>query len=122
MSSPTVIGKVEVIEETKTYGQKGFRKRLVVLTQDNGRFTNYIPVEFIQDGCDTVDQLSVGDEVEVTYRLSGRRWQRDAGSDVKYFLSAEALDYRILSSDSPTDPSDDIPVGETFVSDEEPPF
>ena len=39
----TIRGVVHFIEETKTYGQKGFRKRLVVLEQDNGRFVNYIP-------------------------------------------------------------------------------
>jgi hypothetical protein len=27
---------------------------------------------------DAVGDLSMGDEIEVTYRLSGRRWQRDA--------------------------------------------
>lgn len=86
----TVSGVVHLIEDTKTFGAKGFRKRMVVLEQDNGRFVNYIPVEFIQDGCDAVDDLSVGDKVEVRYRLTGRKWQRDPGSETKYFLSAEA--------------------------------
>ena len=40
MAAPSITGVIEVIEETKTYGQKGFRKRLVVLKQDGGRFTN----------------------------------------------------------------------------------
>jgi len=98
MSQATVSGVIHLIEETKTYGQKGFRKRLVVLEQTTGGgFTNYIPVEFIKDACDAVDELSVGDEVEVTYRLSGRRWQRDPDSEAKYFLSAEALSFRVLS-------------------------
>ena len=96
MSDAKVRGVVHVVEETKTYGQKGFRKRLVVLEQDNGRFTNYIPVEFIQDACSKADGLNVGDEIEVDYRLSGRKWQRDPNSEVKYFLSAEALDYRVI--------------------------
>ena len=65
MSEPKVRGTVHVIEETKTYGQSGFRKRLVVLEQDKGRFVNYVPVEFVQDNCDTVDDLNVGDEVEI---------------------------------------------------------
>ena len=98
MSEATVRGVVHLVEETKTYGQKGFRKRLVVLEQDSGSFTNYIPVEFIRDACDTVDGLREGDEVEVTYRLSGRRWQRDASSEPKYFLSAEALSYQVIST------------------------
>ena len=49
MSDSTVRGVVHQIEATKTYGQKGFRKRLVVLEQDKGNFTNYIPIDFIQD-------------------------------------------------------------------------
>ena len=96
MSNPTVRGVVHLIEETKTFGQKGFRKRLVVLEQSKGTFTNYIPVEFVKDGCDAVDDLSVGDEIEVAYRLSGRRWQRDASSEAKYFLSAEALSFEVM--------------------------
>jgi hypothetical protein len=99
MSDASVSGVVHLIEETKTYGQKGFRKRLVVLEQNQGSFTNYIPVEFIKDSCDAVDELNVGDEVEVKYRLSGRRWQRDASSEAKFFLSAEATSFRILSND-----------------------
>jgi hypothetical protein len=97
MSNPTVTGIVHLVEETKTYGQKGFRKRLVVLEQDNGRFTSHIPIEFIQDSCDTVDGLSTGQEVEISYRLTGRKWQRDPSSEVKFFLTAEGSSYRILS-------------------------
>ena len=97
MKDPTVRGVVHLIEETKTFGQKGFRKRLVVLEQSKGTFTNFIPVEFVKDGCDAVDELSPGEEIEVTYRLSGRRWQKDATSEPKYFLSAEGLSFKRLS-------------------------
>ena len=97
MSDARIRGFVHLIEETKTYGQKGFRKRTVVLEQDNGRFTNYIPLEFTNDGCDSVDRLKVGDETEIVYRLSGRKWQKDPGSEVKFFLSAEAISYKVLS-------------------------
>lgn len=97
MSQAIVRGIVHHIDETKSYGQKGFRKRQVVLEQDTSRFTNYVPVEFIQDSCDTVDELKLGDDVEITYRLSGRKWQKDPGSEVKYFLNAEALSFKVLS-------------------------
>lgn len=96
MSDGKVRGVVHVIEETKTYGQKGFRKRLVVLEQDKGSFTNYVPIEFTRDDCDSVDSLNVGDEVEVTFRLNGRRWQRDANSEVKFFLNAEAMNFQVV--------------------------
>ena len=97
MSDAKVRGVVHLIEETKTYGQKGFRKRLVVLEQEKGSFTNYVPLEFTRDACDSVDQLQVGDEIEADYMLSGRRWQRDANSEVKFFLNAEATGFRVLS-------------------------
>ena len=97
MSETKVTGVVHLVEETKTYGQKGFRKRLVVLEQNNGRFTNYIPLEFLKDNCEAADDLSVGNEVEVSYRLSGRKWQKDPSSEVRYFLSAEAMSFKILS-------------------------
>lgn len=100
MSDPTVRGIVHVIEETKTYGQNGFRKRLLVLEQDKGRFVNYVPVEFTQDACDSINDLAIGDDVEITYRLNGRKWQRDANSEVKFFLNAEGMSFRVHSSKS----------------------
>jgi len=128
MSDAKVRGKVHLIEETKTYGQKGFRKRLVVLEQDTGRFTNYVPLEFLQEGCDSADGLQLGDEIEVTYRLSGRKWQRDAQSEVKYFLSAEALSFRPVGAAGTTrtggsgggDPNSDL--DEAAFGDDEAPF
>jgi len=95
-SGAAVSGTVHLIEETKTFGAKGFRKRLVVLEQDNGRFVNYLPIDFIQDACDSVDEMKTGDQVEVQYRLSGRKWQKDPTSEVKYFLSAEATGFKVL--------------------------
>jgi hypothetical protein len=100
MSDAKVRGVVHLIEDTKTYGQKGFRKRLLVLEQDNGRFTNYVPVEFVQDACDSADDLNVGDELEIAYRLNGRKWQRDANSEVKFFLNAEALSFDVVGKNS----------------------
>lgn len=122
MSDTKLRGIVHYIEETKTYGQKGFRKRLVVLEQDNERFTNYLPVEFLQDACDSVDQLAVGNDVEVTYRLSGRKWQKDAKSDVKYFLSAEAMNFQIMGSGGGDVSSANAALAEAADVEDEPPF
>lgn len=110
MSDGKVSGKVHFIDETKTFGQNGFRKRVVVLEQDNGRFTNYIPVEFIQDSCDSVDSLNVGDEAEISFQLTGRKWQRDANSEVKYFLNAQASSFKVIGSESPAAEDDGAPM------------
>lgn len=95
MSDAKVRGIVHVIEGTKSFGQKGFRKRLLVLEQ-NGRFPNYIPIDFTGDNCDSIDNLKIGDEIEVTYRLNGRKWQKDPSSEVKFFLNAEATGFKVI--------------------------
>ena len=96
----------------------------MVLEQDKGSFTNYIPVEFLRDSCDSVDDLNVGDEIEVSYRLSGRRWQRDAQSEAKYFLSAEAMSFQLLSSTGGTMTERVSSPNDAFseASDDEAPF
>lgn len=127
MSDPKIRGVIHVIEPTKTIGQKGFRKRLVVLEQSGGRFTNYVPVEFTNDGCDSINDLHLGDEIEVAYRLSGRKWQKDPQSEVKFFLSAEATGFSIVRSKSGgrgASPTDDVNAAfdESAVGDDDAPF
>ena len=123
MSEGKLQGVVHVIEPTKSYGQKGFRKRLVVLEQDNGRFPNYIPVEFVQDSCDQADSLRIGNVIEVHYRLSGRKWQRDPQSEVKYFLSCEASNFRVLDGAAPVagNPNDEFAEA-AYEGDDDVPF
>ena len=125
MSQPVVRGIVHFIDSTKTYGNNGFRKRLLVLEQDKQKFTNYVPVEFTHDNCDLVDDLKVGDDVEITYRLSGRKWQRDANSEVKYFLNAEGMSFQVVSGDgsSPAAVTDaNAAFAEASQDEDEPPF
>jgi hypothetical protein len=91
-----VRGIVHVVEEAKSYGDRGFRKRLFVLEQEDGRFPNYIPLELVKEDCELADELKVGDDIEVTYRLRGRRWQKDDRSEPKYFLNAEAREIKVI--------------------------
>ena len=125
MSQPTVRGIVHFIDGTKTYGNNGFRKRLVVLEQDKQKFTNYVPVEFIHDSCDMVDDLKVGDDVEITYRLSGRKWQRDPNSEVKYFLNAEGMSFQVMTGQEAASGSvadANAALAEASHEEDEPPF
>jgi len=108
MSNTKIRGTVHVIEDTKSFGQKGFRKRLVVLEQQNGRFSNFIPLEFTNDACEAADELHLGDEVDVTYRLTGRKWQKDPTSEVKYFLSAEAMGFNKVGAGKGSPNDDDL--------------
>ena len=98
-------GEVHLLDETKEYGDKGFKKRMLVLSQDDGSYTNFIPVEFIRDSCDAANSINVGDQVEVGYKLSGRRWQKDPNSEYKYFLSAEVTSCRVVKDNDTAPPA-----------------
>lgn len=102
MPDGKVTGTVYFIDDTKTYGSKGtFKKRLVVITQEDTRSTNYIPLEFIQDDCKRADSMKVGEEIEVEFILKGREWQKDRQSEVRYFLNAEIVDWKVLRDAPP---------------------
>ena len=90
-----VTGTVHVIDPAQEFGQKGFRKRLLVLRQDFANWTNYIAVWFAKEGCDKLDSLNVGDVIDVEFRLSGRKYQRDESSPVKWFTDVEGVDFAI---------------------------
>ena len=62
-----------------------------------------MPLEFVQDNCDSADDLAVGNDVEVSYKLAGRKWQKDPSSEVKFFLNAEALSFKVLSASAKSD-------------------
>ena len=44
----------------------------------------------------------------MTYRLSGRKWQKDPTSEVKYFLSAEAMGFNKVGAGQTGQSDDDL--------------
>ena len=86
-----VTGTICHIDETREYGQNGFRKRQIVLAQEDGKYDNFVPLEFLQDRCDDADELSVGSEITIEFKLSGRKWRNPEG-EYRYFLNLEVVD------------------------------
>lgn len=82
-----VTGKIKKIDETKTFGSNGFRKREMVLTTDE-QYPQFLLIEFVQDKCDLLNNFSVGEDVRVSINLRGREWQSPQG-EVKYFNSIQ---------------------------------
>ena len=80
-----VTGKIKKIDETKTFGNNGFRKREVVLTTDE-QYPQMIMIEFVQDKCDLLNSFNVGEEIKVSINLRGREWINPEG-EAKYFNS-----------------------------------
>ncbi len=97
-------GKVKLIDETKTYGSNGFRKREMVVTTEE-QYPQHIMIEFVQDKTDLLDPLREGDIVKVSINLRGREWVNPQG-ETKYFNSIQG--WRIEKQDA-GNPSQDMP-------------
>ncbi len=82
-----VQGKVKMVGEAQTFGSNGFRKREVVVTTEE-QYPQHIMVEFVQDKCDLLNDVSVGQPVKIGINLRGREWVNPQG-ETKYFNSIQ---------------------------------
>lgn len=98
-----ITGKIKKIEDTKSYGANGFRKREMVVTTDE-QYPQYLLVEFIQDKCDLLNNFTVGEDVRIAINLKGREWVNPEG-EAKYFNSIQGWRIEKLTAGVP----DEIP-------------
>lgn len=78
-----IIGKIKKINEAKTIGANGFRKRETVVTTDE-QYPQSILIEFVQDKCELLDTCKIGQDVKISINLRGREWISPE-NEVKYF-------------------------------------
>lgn len=82
-----VQGTIKLIDQTKTYGSNGFRKRELVITTEE-QYPQHLLIEFVQDKTDLLDAYQVGQAVKVSINLRGREWVSPQG-DTRYFNSIQ---------------------------------
>ena len=92
-----ISGKIKLINETKEYGNNGFRKREVVITTEE-QYPQDLLVEFVQDKCDILNSFQVGQSVKIDINLRGREWESPQG-EIKYFNSIQGWRIEKLFSD-----------------------
>jgi hypothetical protein len=102
-------GKIKMIDETKTYGNNGFRKRELVITTEE-QYPQHILIEFVQDKTDLLNSYQVGMNVKVSINVRGREWVNPQG-ETKYFNSitgwkVENIDQSGASNMPPMPPAD----------------
>ena len=110
-------GKIKMIDETKTFGNNGFRKREVVITTEE-QYPQHILVEFVQDKCDLLNKYNVGETVKISINLRGREWTNPQG-EVKYFNSVQGWRIETLQSDQVDSGIPPVPPIEAFEPAEE---
>ncbi|MBO0321304.1 DUF3127 domain-containing protein [Muricauda sp. CAU 1633] len=107
-----VQGRIKMIDETKTYGNNGFRKRELVVTTEE-QYPQHILVEFVQDKCDLLNNYNVGQMVKVSINLRGREWVNPQG-ETKYFNSIQGWRIENLESEASSDNMPPVPPMEAF--------
>lgn len=105
-------GKIKLIDETKTYGNNGFRKRELVITTEE-QYPQVIMIEFVQDKTDLLNAYKVGQDVKVSINVRGREWVNPQG-ETKYFNSIQGWRVENLSQAAVSGDMPPMPPAEAF--------
>lgn len=108
-----LIGVVKKIGEVQEF-PSGFSKRIVVITENEGKYPQSIPIEFCKDNIAQLDDMNVGDSVKVEFFLSGNEWKD------KDFLSANGWKISVDSAggaDAPDSATSDDNVAVEYDDD-----
>ena len=90
MSSFEIKGKVLVIDDTVTISEK-FKKRDFVIEVENERnseWNDFIKFQLTQDRVDLIEPIKLGQEINVSFNIKDRKWEKDG--KVNYFSNLEA--------------------------------
>jgi len=109
-----ITGKIKWIDEVKTYGSNGFRKREIVITTQE-QYPQNIVIEFVQDKCELLDSYQIGQDVRIGINLRGREWVNPEGQ-TKYFNSIQG--WRIDQLDQGAENDESIPAQKPFETTE----
>lgn len=71
-------GKLHEVYETQQVTEK-FRKREFIVELDDNGYMQYIKFQLNQDRCTLIDNHKKGDEVKVSFNLSGRAYTTKTG-------------------------------------------
>ena len=111
-------GKLEVIYDIHQVTEK-FKKREFVIETSNGNYPEHIKMQLVQDKCDLLDGMQVGDTVKVNFDLRGKPYQKQG--ETIYFTNIQAWKIdKVESSDQSAPPAakaDDV-SGVTFTEEE----
>jgi hypothetical protein len=98
-----ILGRIAEIKESQQVSETFKKRSFVVEYTENPQYPEYITFELIQDRCDLVNGFQLGQEVEVSFNLKGRKWVNPEG-ETKYFNSLQAWRVELPSNNSGSQP------------------
>tara|TARA_B100001093_G_C26782909_1_gene995433 strand:- start:374 stop:721 length:348 start_codon:yes stop_codon:yes gene_type:complete len=81
-------GKLTEIFETVQITETFKKREFIIQDSKNPEYPEFIKVELIQDKVDLLDNLSVGDQINVLINIKGRKWE-DKEGNIRYFNSIQ---------------------------------
>jgi len=94
-----IIGTVYRIFDTQQVNATFKKREFVVEFSENPNYPQYIKFEAIQEKCDDLNNFKIGDRVEISFNLKGRKWINPQNQEV-FFNTLDA--WRIVKLDSTT--------------------
>jgi len=109
-----ISGNVIVVKDVQHISET-FKKREFVLAVEDGEYSQKIQLEVVQDKCDVLNDVKVGQMLNVEFNLRGREWTNPQG-EVKYFntLQAWKIDKGNTQHTATAEPNIDAETGEVI--------
>lgn len=85
MEKAEIIGKVYFKSEVELIGSNQMRKQIVVI-QTDAEYPQKLPIEFIKDKVDLLNNLQIGEQVKVSVNVRGNEYQ-DRNGITRFGLS-----------------------------------
>jgi len=77
------IGAEQIVSEK-------FRKREIVLEIEDGKYSQFVKLEFVQNNCSFLEGFALGENVEILFNLKGREWI-DKEGQAQYFNTIQGF-------------------------------
>jgi translation initiation factor IF-3 len=106
-----ILGRVKVINPEQQVSAT-FKKREIVVTTDE-QYPQHIIMDFVQDKCEALNAVNVGDNVKVSINVRGREWVSPQG-ETKYFNTLQGWRIEKIQAESPQGTVAPMPTAQPF--------
>ena len=110
-------GKLLEIFDTVAVSERFKKREFILEYAENPQFPEFLKFEVIQEKCELLEQFEMGQAVEVSFNLKGRKWTSPQG-EVRYFNSLQA--WKMMPS-TPARPEVPAPPAKAKSTAESPP-
>lgn len=99
-------GKVHEVNPVQQVTDSLKKQELIIEYIENPQYPEYLKFEAVNDRCDLIAALKVGQDVEVFFNLRGRPWTDKAGKK-SYFNSMQLWKVNVLGTSNSAPTADD---------------